>query len=69
MDLIGLLCLSVRPLSIYHQWLIDTIPLRLALNLKIKCPVKADQHLSWDEVAANTSLATYQLLHVMMQTL
>jgi predicted homoserine dehydrogenase-like protein len=48
---------------------INALPLGLAHNLKVTRAVKAGQHLSWGDVAADTSLAAYQLRDEMMRTL
>ncbi|MCD8564883.1 MAG: flagellar biosynthesis protein FlgA, partial [Burkholderiaceae bacterium] len=48
---------------------INALPLGLAHNLKVTRAVKAGQHLSWDDVAADTSLAAYQLRTEMMSAL
>jgi len=47
----------------------NALPLGLAQHVKVTRPVKAGQHLSWDDVSADTSLAAYQLRQEMMQTL
>lgn len=47
----------------------NALPLGLAHQLKIIRPVKAGQHLSWDDVQADDSLAAYQLRKAMMDTL
>lgn len=47
----------------------NALPLGLAHHLKITRPVKAGQHLSWDDVQADDSLAAYQLRKSMMDTL
>ena len=48
---------------------VNALPLGLAHNLKVTRPVKAGQHLNWDDVQADTSLAAYQLRQEMMRTL
>lgn len=47
----------------------NCLPLGLAHNLKLVRPVKAGQHLSWEDVQADTSLAAYQLRQDMMNAL
>lgn len=48
---------------------LNALPLGLAHDLKVIRPVKAGQHLSWDDVQANTSLAAYRLRDQMMRTM
>ena len=48
---------------------INALPLGLAHDLKVARPVKAGQHLCWDDVQADTTLAAYQLREQMMRTM
>ena len=48
---------------------INALPLGLAHDLKVARPVKAGQHLCWDDVQADTSLAAYRLREQMMRTM